>query len=477
MPQAFIGCWMSDVGCWLFSLRRRANTLLAVAALAGVLPDAGVLAAPLRVATFRADITPWAGEPLVWATPLVKVEDPLLAKGIVLEDGAKRYVLCSLDWCLVGNDSELAFRKALAEAVGTEPGCVAVQCIHQHAAPYADEGAYRLLEGAPQPLPHLSPKFMEAVRGLLAAAAREAAGRLEAFDRVGAGQAEAERVASIRRLKDAQGRPLTRYSNGAKDPKMAQAPEGPIDPWLKTITLARGGKPLVRLHYYATHPQTFCCDGRASADFVGLAREDVEQQDKVFEVYFTGCAGDVTAGKYNDGSPAMQAELRQRLKAAMLAAIAQTKFAPARSLVWRTAALSLPLRAGKAQVLAQSHAWLTNAAQPDGRRVYEGAMRLAFVERLSRPIEVSSLQIGKVHTLHLPGEPMLAFQFFAQQAQPLDFVAVAGYGDCGPAYLCTDQALAEGGYEPSASNVGPGSEARLQRAIQSLLGLGRASDK
>jgi hypothetical protein len=66
---------------------------------------------------------------------------------------------------------------------------------------------------------------------------------------------------------------------------------------------------------------------------------------------------------------------------------------------------------------------------------------------------------------------MLEFQLFAQHAKPCDFVAVAGYGDCGPAYLCTDQAFAEGGYEPSAANTGPGSEAPLKNAIQGLLGL------
>ena len=98
-------------------------------------------------------------------------------------------------------------------------------------------------------------------------------------------------------------------------------------------------------------------------------------------------------------------------------------------------------------------------------------MRLAYFERLNRPIQVSSLQMGNIHILHLPGEPMLDFQLFAQQAKPSAFVAVAGYGDAGPAYICTDQAIAEGGYEPSATNVGPGSEARLKNAIQGLLGL------
>ena len=134
-------------------------------------------AAPLRVATFRCDVTPWPGEALVWTARLVKVEDPLLAKGIVLEEGTNRYLLCAIDWCLLGNDSELSFRKALAEGAGTDPARVAIQCIHQHAAPYADETAHRLLDAAPGSPAHLSAKFLDAVRKQLTLATQEAASR------------------------------------------------------------------------------------------------------------------------------------------------------------------------------------------------------------------------------------------------------------------------------------------------------------
>ena len=452
-----------------FPKARPATWLAAAAALAAWF-ELCSFGAPLRVATFRCNVTPWPGETLVWTAKLVKVEEPLLAKGVVLEDGTNRYVLCAIDWCLLASDSELSFRKALAAAAGTDPARVAVQCVHQHAAPYADEAAHRLLDAAPSPPPHLTPKFLDAVRGLLAGAAQEAVAHLEPFDRVGTGQAKVERVASTRRLRDDHGQILTRWSSDAKDPIMAQAPEGLIDPQVKTITLACGNKPLVRLHYYATHPQTFCCDGRASADFVGLAREALERQDKVFQIYFTGCSGDVTAGKYSDGSPKAQAELAQRLESGMLASIADTRFAPAKDLVWRSRLLALPLRAPADQAVAQSRGWLETTNQADSIRIDQGAMRLSFFERASRPVQVSSLQLGKVHVLHLPGEPMVEFQLFAQRAKPGDFVAVAGYGDCGPGYICTDQALAEGGYEPSDSNVGQGSEALLKKGIEALLG-------
>jgi hypothetical protein len=452
-----------------FPKAHRAACLAAAASLA-MWFELCAFGAPLRVATFRCDVTPWPGETLVWTAKLVKVEEPLLAKGIVLEDGTNRYVVCALDWCLLANDSELSFRKALAAAAGTDPARVAVQCVHQHAAPYADAAAHRMLDALPSPLPHLSLKFLNAVRGSLAAAAQGAVAHLEPFDQVGTSQAKVERVASARRIRDDKGRMLTRWSSGAKDPIMARAPEGLIDPWIKTITLARGNKPLVRLHYYATHPQTFCCDGRASADFVGLAREAVEREDHVFQIYFTGCAGDVTAGKYSDGSPKAQAELAQRLESGMLASIADTRFAPAKDLVWRSQLLTLPLRAPTEQITAQSQGWLETTNQADSIRIDQGAMRLAFVERINRPIQVSSLQLGKVYILQLPGEPMVEFQLFAQRSRTGDFVAVAGYGDCGPGYICMDKALAEGGYEPSDSNVGQGSEALLKNGIEALLG-------
>jgi hypothetical protein len=83
---------------------------------------------------------------------------------------------------------------------------------------------------------------------------------------------------------------------------------------------------------------------------------------------------------------------------------------------------------------------------------------------------LSSLQVGNIHVVHLPGEPMLEFQKFAQRFKPGDFVAVAGYGDCGSAYICTDAAFTEGGYEPVATNLAPGAEQIVKASIRRLLG-------
>jgi hypothetical protein len=54
-------------------------------------------AEPLRVTTFQSDVTLPIGHWL-YRQPLKTVETPLLAKGIVLEQGGKRFVLCAVDW-------------------------------------------------------------------------------------------------------------------------------------------------------------------------------------------------------------------------------------------------------------------------------------------------------------------------------------------------------------------------------------------
>ena len=61
-----------------------------------------------------------------------------------------------------------------------------------------------------------------------------------------------------------------------------------------------------------------------------------------------------------------------------------------------------------------------NAALPSGVTTLKGGVRLefgamlvAFASRIDRPLVLSSLQIGRVHLLHLPGEGLIDFQLFA----------------------------------------------------------------
>jgi hypothetical protein len=423
-----------------------------------------------RIATFRVDVTPPLGSPLVggWVPPLVAVDDPLWAKGIVLEDRGQRYVLCALDYCELRNSSHTFFREQLAAAAGTEPSRVAVQSLHQHTAPLIDEPAQALLDATTQPLPSADvPHFRKAVAET-AAAVRLAVEHLEPFDGLAVGTADVERFASSRRVMDADGKILIRYSS-TKDPDLQAAPEGLVDRKLRTITFLGGRRPLARLHYYATHPQSYYSDGRATSDTVGLARERIEQEESVPQIYFTGCAGDVTAGKYNDGSPQARRELTDRLAAGMRASIAASRPVAFGPIEWRVTPLTLPPRLDEPYTLATARENLENVKRSPTERIVKGAMLLGWINRQASPIELSSLSIGPVTIVHLPGEPFIVYQLLAQKLGGERFVAVAGYGDCGCGYLCTEAAYAEGGYEPTASFVGPRSQYALQDAIARLV--------
>ena len=448
---------------------------VAAATAAWAWPSLGsAVAAELRVATFRCDVTP----PLGYLTyppvcqPLEKIEHPLLAKGIVLDDGSRRYVLCAIDWCGLCNSTYDLFRRKVAEGALTDSARVAVHTVHQHTAPLADNDAYRLLLQTKNPPACPDLKFFDQTADKLGAVVNESLGRLQPFNRIGVGEGKVDRVASTRRLIEKDGKvhhPRWSLVTG-KDLPLRDEPEGLIDPMLKTITLARGDKPLVRLHYYATHPQSFYHDPRVTYDFPGMAREELENKENVFQIYFTGCAGDILVGKYNDGTPATREKFARRILAGMEAAIAATRWAPADSIQWWSTEVKLPLYEGPERTIAENRARMADPNADAGSRLELGAMLLAFAERIDRPLTLSSLQIGRVHILDLPGECLVDYQLFAQHSAPGDFVAVAAYTDLGPGYICTDKAFEEGGYEPTDTAVGPGSEPRLKAVILKLLG-------
>jgi hypothetical protein len=429
-------------------------------------PNAG-----LRIGVFACDVTPPLGHPLCggWIKPVIGFDDPELAKGVVLRDAEGTYVLCTVDWCELRNDAYDLVRDRIARAAGTSPSRVAVQCVHQHNAPLTDSGAQRLLDAEENAPVHADLTFLDAVTDRLAVAVGEATRRMVRVTHVGTSRVKVERVASSRRVRQPDGSIRVRWSS-VKEPWAAEAPEGKIDPWLRTLSFFDGDRALAYLHYYATHPQSYYGDGRTTWDFPGIARERLEKETGVFSVYFTGCAGDITAGKYNDGAPARRQELADRIGDAMRRSIASVTREPVGPINWRSRSVRFPPRT-EPKFQAEHQRKVLADPQAGERERLGAAVDLAWTLRVAadRPIELSCLALGSIRVLHLPGEPFIDYQLFAQKAAADKFVAVAGYGDGGTGYICTERAYAEGGYEPTASLLAPPSEHLMNRAITELL--------
>lgn len=439
--------------------------IAALVLLAGCAAPDGAGSASLRIALFASDVTPPLGHPLIRGTNDAILQ-PMVLKGIVLDDGRTRLVLAAMDWCVLRGSAYDLFRNKMAAAAGVPVPQVSIHMTHTHSAVVGDARAEQLLAATSKPIRHLDLDWMARITTDAARAVETAVHNLQPFTHVGVGQAKVERFASTRRVIGADGKLQSRFS-ARNPPELRALPEGRIDPWLKTVTFFDGDVPLVRLHYYASHPQSYYGDGKCTPDTPGLARSYLESEEGVAQIYFTGCAGDVTAGKYNDGNEESRQALSKELYAGMIKAISATKKEPVTRYDWKTVDLRLPPREESAEDLRKT---LEDPVAPEARRV-SAAIHLAWAERVrARPtIDIGRLRIGPLDIVHLPGEPFVEFQLYAQSLRADRFVAVAGYGEGGPGYICTDAAFGEGGYEPTASLVAPPSESLLKAAIAELL--------
>ncbi len=422
-----------------------------------------------HLATFSADVTPPIGHPLCggWIMEARGVDDPLFADGVVLLGMGEPVVLCAVDWCGIRNDAHLAWRQALAKATHTVAANVAVQTVHPHNAPFADTEAEKLIEKAPKPASSLDLKFFDRAVEKSAEAAKAALAKTTPITHYGVGRAKVEKVASNRRIIGPDGKWQSTRFSATKDAKIRDEPEGLIDPWLKTLSFWNGDTPLAALHYYATHPMSYYGDGRVSSDFCGLARAKRREETKVFQVYFSGCAGNVTAGKYNDGAKENRPVLRDRILDGMAAAWKATERQALTGWQWRVQAVTLPPRKEASFGEEASRKALEDAEEKAAKR-NNAAYQLAWLKRGERPIDFTCLDLGKALVLHLPGEPFIEYQLKAQELRPDLFVCVAGYGDDGPGYIPTDKAYLEGGYEPTVALAAP-SEGLMVKTITKLL--------
>jgi hypothetical protein len=427
----------------------------------------------LSIAPFQFDATPPIGHSCCggWIPNISVVDDTLEALGFVILGAGQPLVVCAIDWTGLLNSSHLQFRQALAEGAGTTADRVAVHCVHQHNAPMACSDAEKLV-AAQGDLPHiLDLEFFARLRERGRTAVAAAIAKARPLTHIATGQARVDRVASNRRVsRDEQGRIKSMRGSACKDPALIALPEGTIDPFLKTIAWYSGETRVVACHYYATHPMSYYGDGRATSDFAGLARKQRQAEDPgCLHVYFTGCAGNVSAGKYNDGSKEARPLLTQRVYEGIVASEKELQPRPLTHVAWRTQEL-LPV-ARKTFDASQIEQALADKSQPVVNR-NRPAYTLAWIRRVEArlPILVSSLLLNdQAALLHLPAECFIEYQLRAQSLAPQRFVATAAYGDGGPWYIPVKEEYPNGGYEVGVAFCEPGVDDQLTTAMQGLL--------
>ena len=429
----------------------------------------------LRIGTFEVDVTPPLESPLCHGNvvPAKQIVTPLLARGIVILGVEQPIVICAMDWVALANASNITIRETIARAVGTTSDRVAVHTVHQHDAPGSDLDTEHLLSEH-----GLGGRFSNAALDQLmfqaiADAARNCIATAESVTQVGFGSGAVEKVASNRRVLGPDGKVAFARMSASKHPQAATAPEGTIDPLVRMVSFWQGDKPLAALSYYATHPMSYYGKGGVNWDFIGGARALMDKAvPGVRFIHFNGAGGNITAGKYNDGSPENRPVLAGRVFAGMKAAWDSQKKKPvtAADLEWRVKPVSLPARHpdGEDRLLAL----LADVKQPFAKRAF-AARDIVFIRRMAAgsTIPLECLRIGSARILHMPGELFVEYQLAAQQMRPADFIAMAAYGDNASSYIGTEIAYTQGGYEVGdhVSRVSPAVEKVLTEAMRTLL--------
>jgi hypothetical protein len=426
----------------------------------------------LHLAPFRFDVTPPVGHSLCggWIRSVAAVDDLLEAIGFVMFGVGEPIVICAVDWTGILNEAHSAWRCALAQAAQTTPDRVAVQCVHQHNAPLACVEAERIVGGL-EDLPHVVDlDFFSRCLDCSQKAIAEGLQRAQPITHIAHGEGIVEKVASNRRIhRNETGQIIANRDSNGPAPELRAMPEGLIDPWLKTVIFCNGTKKVVACHYYATHPMSYYGDGRVSSDFAGLARKQrQEEEPDCLHVYFTGCAGNIAAGKYNDGSEGMRSILTQRLYEGIVRSEENLQSVSLTNVSWRTAEiLPRPRNTLSADSLQKQIDDKGNSIAHRNR----SSFMLSWLRRVERslPVVISALHLNDTSLLHLPGECFIEYQLRAQKMQPSRFIATAGYGDGGPWYIPVKEEYPLGGYEVSMAFCDEQIDALLTCTMQDLL--------
>jgi hypothetical protein len=471
--------------------------LLCAALVQPALVQPALAADGLRIATFQTDATPPVGYDMGYSV-VKSIREPLLVKGVVITGAGKPIVMVAVDWVTIDGKARDEWHALLAQAAGTTPDRVTVHHLHQHDAPRGDLAVFdeRARLGLPEPVAAGVPDKGKWVRSVMANSAAELKKSLrqaKPVTHVGLGKAMAERLGANRRIMGANGRVAmhrqSTYTNEYPANVAAQikvdadadghrlsiyhpeeakaAPEGLIDPAVRVISFWNGNRPLVALTYYASHPQVSFGKGIPTTDFPGLARERRQKETGVFQVYFTGAGGNITLGKYNDGSDRAREEFAGRMQDAMQRAWTATERSPLTSadVEWRTTDISLPAKYGAFKDEARAVA--ADTTRPANARI-AAIGKYVRAQALEEGTTLVVLRLGKGYSVHIPGEAFVQYQLGSQAIRPNDFVAVAAYAE-GLGYIGNEKAYGEGGYEITVSQTTLTAEKVIMDGVRKLL--------
>jgi len=434
----------------------------------------------LTAGTARADITPPVGiTHLPWGASThdraEEIDMELWASALVASDGTETVAIVELDHVLLRHEQAAAIRQAAADLSGIPADHILLSCTHNHSGPSLSPSW--AVGGA-----ELIPAYVESMRHAIAGAVWSASRSLRPA-RIAAGSGSSS-VAVNRRLRLPEGRTV-----------IGRNREGFVDHEVKVVRIDDlAERPIAILVNYAAHPTIMAFGNRLiTPDYPGPLRRTVEREIGGTCLFLQGCAGNAHPEQSFSSRPQDYRAAGQRLGLEAARVALEIRTLPTRERldhVQESGAplgiyvdesegepdgrvrvvsrqVTLPLRdMGDPEAMAaraeeqqvelrrlegqgappetvREHRWRMKRATmaKDAAREYTGMTEVS--------VEIHGIRIGQVLLLGIEGEPFTEIGRAIKDRSPFPDTLVCGYanGYGGLAYLPTDEAFADGGYE------------------------------
>jgi len=416
--------------------------------------------ASLLCVTFKLDVTPEIGAKMAYATHLEK-KDSIYIRGAVFDDGEKRIVWAACDYLYICGETYLSWREKMAQAAGTDPLNVFLHSIHTHESMWI----------APEYNPGPEDKWEKitdqeycdkTITDLCALIAEKCSGEWKKIAKLYTAEQRVWGLGACRRVLDKDGKLVDIRWSQCSNPQMHQLPVGVIDPMLRSVVFEdTDGKKFFAMHFYTTHPQTESLRNSVSPSIPGYALRMAEEAfPEMEQVYFDGCGGNVTLGKYNvvpgDEGIAFMGGRLGKYMIANLNALYEREMGKMEVV---QAAFDVPF----------DEDVLKNNPGGRGERIY-----ILKTLDLWKKSHITRISFGpEVHLLSFElGEVCVEYQLYAQSLIPTLFLGAAAYANGLTQYVPIAEAFGDGSFESSRGNcctMKPEVETAIKGAIDEVL--------
>ncbi len=393
-------------------------------------------AAPLLAGVARADVTPPLGTWLAgYAAPdrfADRVDDPLYATCLALEQGDQRAVLLVLDWVIVEEEERFAIANAVEQRTRIPASHIIVHAIQTHSAPQT-QSVFGFRERDPAYISSALPRIIDCVCD--AWAQRKPA-------RFGVGVGRCDGAVNRRQIRE----------NG--EVVLGVNPFGPYDPEVTVLRFDTDEGHLASLVNYGAHPTTRGGDSLAvSRDWPGVMVDFVEAHTEGTVMFLNGVVGDVAPRNAVRGAPgSVEVGTVVGREAARVFDTIQCTADVQLSVLSQE--IQFPLAPIEPRELAEQRLrdlpphpkdWFQEAS----RRHYEVVLAEWDSGNIKtrRPFLQVLLRIGDAAILPFPGELFAEIGLRIKLASPFRHTLIASTTNGSLGYLVTRESRARGGFE------------------------------